>query len=120
MTDSSSDIDTSVTNIWRSWRAFRRGKQPSREITAFEAELERNLLVLCAEINNGSYLHGGYNHRIVNEKKRRDIAVATVRDRVVHRLLYDYLVPIVDPKLDYDVWLCCTGKGLHVALKCSK
>jgi retron-type reverse transcriptase len=34
----------------------------------------------------------------------------------VHRLLYDYLVPLVDPKFDYDVWSCRTGKGLHQAL----
>lgn len=116
MTESSSDIDLSLTNIWRSWVNFRKGKKPSREITVFEAELEKNLLLLCAELNNGTYQHSGYNHRIVNEKKRRDIAVATVRDRVVHRLLYDYLVPIINPKLDYDVWSCRMGKGLHAAL----
>ncbi len=26
------------------------------------------------------------------------------------------LVPIVDPRLDFDVWSCRTGKGLHKAL----
>ncbi|MEK7059793.1 MAG: reverse transcriptase domain-containing protein, partial [Patescibacteria group bacterium] len=82
----------------------------------FEYELERNLLLLCSDLNHGSYQHGGYSHRIINEKKRRDIAVASVRDRVVHRLLYDYLVPLVDPKLDYDVWSCRVSKGLHQAL----
>jgi retron-type reverse transcriptase len=82
----------------------------------FEGDLERDLLLLCADLNTGWYRHNGYSHRIVNEKKRRDIAVASVRDRVVHRLLYDYLVPLVDPKLDYDVWSCRAGKGLHQAL----
>jgi len=115
MTDNSS-IDLSLTNIWRAWAAFRKGKKLSREITVFEAELERNLLLLCADLHNGQYRHGSYNHRIVNEKKRRDIAVASVRDRVVHRLLYDYLVPLIDPKLDYDVWSCRKNKGLHQAL----
>ena len=116
MTDNSS-IDLSLTNIWRAWMAFRRGKRPSRDIRAFEQDLEYNLLRLCADLNAGSYEHGGYHHRIVNEKKRRDIAVASVRDRVVHRLLYDYLTPIVDPKLDYDVWSCRQNKGLHKALR---
>lgn len=116
ITDNSS-IDISLTNIWRSWLAFRQDKKPSREIHAFELELEYNLLRLCTDLNTGRYEHGGYNHRIINEKKRRDIAVASVRDRVVHRLLYDYLVPLVDPKLDYDVWSCRQGKGLHEALK---
>ena len=97
--------------------AFRRGKQPSRDIRAFELDLEYNLLKLCADLSTGQYEHGGYHHRIVNEKKRRDIAVASVRDRVVHRLLYDYLVPLVDPRLDYDVWSCRQNKGLHKALE---
>ena len=74
------------------------------------------MLRLCDDLNRGRYRHGGYNHKIVNEKKRRDIAVANVRDRVMHRLLYDYLVPIVDPRLDFDVWSCRPGKGLHKAL----
>ncbi len=116
MTDNSS-IDLSLTNIWCAYTAFRRGKQPSREIRAFEQELEYNLLRLCADLHTGQYDHGGYHHRIVNEKKRRDIAVASVRDRVVHRLLYDYLVPLVDPRLDYDVWSCRQSKGLHEALR---
>jgi retron-type reverse transcriptase len=111
-----SSISLSLTNIWQAWVAFRTGKKPSREILTFENELEHNLLKLCADLNNGQYEHGSYSHRIVNEKKRRDIAVASVRDRVVHRLLYDYLVPIVDARLDYDVWSCRKGKGLHQAL----
>ena len=119
ITDNSS-IDLSLTNIWRAWVAFRRGKQPSRDIVAFEINLEYNLLRLCAELNTWQYEHSGYHHRIVNEKKRRDIAVASVRDRVVHRLLYDYLVPLVDSRLDYDVWSCRRNKGLHKALQRSQ
>lgn len=111
-----SSIDTSLSNIWRSWRKFRAGKKPSRAILEFEAELEDNLLKLCADLNSGRYKHGNYSHKIVNEKKRRDIHVASVHDRVVHRLIYDYLVPIFDSSFDYDVWSCRTGKGLHGCL----
>jgi retron-type reverse transcriptase len=82
----------------------------------FEYNLEYNLLRLCADLNSDNYQHGSYTHKIVNEKKRRDIHVAEVRDRVVHRLVYDYLVPIVDSKFDYDVWSCRKGKGLYSAL----
>lgn len=72
---------------------------------------------LCSDLNNGKYRHGSYSHHIVNEKKRRDIAVASVRDRIVHRLLYNYLVPIVDKRFDFDVWSCRHNKGLHLALQ---
>jgi len=116
MTDSSS-IDLSLTNIWSSWCAFRTGKKPSRDIIIFESDLEANLLRLCYEVNNDSYTHGNYAHRIINEKKRRDISVASVRGRVIHRLLYDYMVPLVDSSFDPDVWSCRPNKGLHKALE---
>ncbi len=119
MTDNSS-IDLSLTNVWYSWRNFRRGKKPSWAIKTFESNLEHNLLRLCADLNDGTYRHGPYEHKIVNEKKRRDIAVASVRDRVIHRLLYDYLVPIVDQRFDFDVWSCRQDKGLHGALARTK
>jgi retron-type reverse transcriptase len=109
-------MDTSLTDLWRTWRVFRCGKKPSRAILAFEAELETNLLRLCLDLNSGRYVHGDYAHKIVNEKKRRDIYVATVRDRVVHRLVYDRLVPLFDPSFDYDVWSCRVGKGLDACL----
>lgn len=82
----------------------------------FEADLERQLLLLARDIAAGTYRHGGYTHRIVNEKKRRDIQVASVRDRVIHRLLYDYMVPQANKRFDPDVWSCRPGKGLHGAL----
>lgn len=119
MTDNSS-IDISVTNIWRTWRAFRRSKKPSRAILAFEADLERQLLVLVQDLATGAYRYGEYVHKIVNEKKRRDIQVATVRDRVVHRLLYDYLVGRLDARFDPDVWSCRPDKGLHGAIRRTK
>ncbi|MDR2524050.1 MAG: hypothetical protein LBC95_00700 [Candidatus Nomurabacteria bacterium] len=109
-------MDTSLTCLWRTWRKFRRDKKPSRAIRTFEANLEENLLQLCADLNSGRYRHGDYSHKIVNEKKRRDIYVASVRDRVVHRLVYDYLLPIFDYRFDYDVWSCRVGKGLHGCL----
>ena len=111
-----SSISLTLTDIWRSWVAFRKGKKPSLAILRFEQDLEANLLKLCYDLNNDQYEHQPYSHKIVNEKKRRDIYVASVRDRVVHRLLYDYLMPTVDPRLDYDVWSCRTGKGLYACL----
>lgn len=83
----------------------------------YEANLENNLICLCVTLNDGSYSHGGYNHRILSDKKRRDIAVATVEDRIVHRLIYDFLVQEVDKRLDPGVWSGRKNKGLHKSLK---
>ena len=39
-----------------------------------------------------------------------------MRDRVVHRLLYDYLVTLYDKTFIFDAWSCRKGKGLHEAV----
>ena len=112
-----SSINISVANVWRSYRAFRRGKKPSPAIVLFEYNLLDNILYLARDLQKGTYKHGEYAHMIVNDNKRRDIAVATVRDRVVHRLLYDYLVPIWDKTFIFDAWSCRQGKGFHAAIE---
>ncbi len=115
--NSSINIDTSVTSFWQAWLNFRAGKRPTKAIDAFETNLEINLLRLVADVHHKTYTHGSYQRVVIAEKKRRDLAVSSVRDRVVHRLVYDYLVQLVDPRLDYDVWSCRPGKGLHGALQ---
>lgn len=111
-----SSIDISLANMWRSYRGFRRGKKPSRAIVEFEYDLLDNIVRLASDLQNKTYKHGDYAHMTVNDNKRRDIAVASVRDRVVHRLLYDYLVPIWDKTFIYDAWSCRQNKGLHKAI----
>ncbi|MGC1176628.1 MAG: reverse transcriptase/maturase family protein [Candidatus Saccharimonadales bacterium] len=102
--------------IYQAWVSFRKGKKPTGPIDRFAYGLEDYLTKLSAELTDRSYKHGGYQAVILSEKKRRDLAVASVRDRVVHRLLYDYLLPLCDPYFDPDVWSCRTGKGLHKCL----
>jgi hypothetical protein len=90
-------IDLSLENIWRSWFTFRNGKNWSRELHAFQYNLEQNLFGLWRDLNSGLYHHGVYRKFIVRDNKRREISVAPARDRVVHRLAYDYLVSFYDP-----------------------
>ena len=47
-----SSIDLSLANVWRSWRAFRAGKKPSRAIYEFEANLEQNLIKLYKDLTH--------------------------------------------------------------------
>lgn len=96
---------------------FRRGKKATREIDEFSYYLETNLFSLYHDLNAGSYQHGGYRMFIVTDNKRRQIAVASVRDRVVHRLLYEYLVKIYDKTFIYDVWSCRKVKGVLRAIQ---
>jgi len=103
--------------LYETWRCFRKDKRPSRALDDFAYHLEENLSCLAADLTQKSYRHGGYRSSTIQEKKRRDLAVASVRDRVVHRLLYDYLVERFDRTFDPDVWSCREGKGLHKCLE---
>lgn len=110
-------IDLSLANIWRCWFQFRKGKKPVKELEHFKYFLEKNLFALYGELNNGSYRHGRYRHFVVTDNKRRQIAVASVKDKVVHRLLYEYLRPIYDKTFIFDVWSCRENKGLIGAIE---
>jgi len=110
-------IDLSLSNIWKSWFDFRKGKRKTKELEYFQYHLEENLWWLYVDLNNGKYRHGGYRHFTIKEKKRRDIAVASIRDRICHRLVYEYLVCAFDKTFIYDAWSCRKGKGVIGAIK---
>ena len=101
-------------NTFVSLTSFSSSYSLSFSIAIIEVEyyLERNLRQLHADVNNGSYRHGDYDRFVVHDMKPREIAIANGRDRVVHRLLYDYLVPIWDKTFIYDAWSCRENKGL--------
>jgi retron-type reverse transcriptase len=109
-------IQTDYHAAYDAWLGFRKGKKPTRSIDTFAYHLEENIARLSRELKDRSYKHGSYQKVVLQEKKRRDLAVAGVRDRVVHRLLYDYLLVIFDKTFDPDVWSCRQGKGLHKCL----
>ena len=113
---SSSFIDLSLANVWQSWFKFRRGKKRSWELEEFSYSLERNLNQLYLDLNSGQYRHGSYRKFIVADNKKREVSVAPIRDRVVHRLLYEHLVSLYDKTFIPDVWSCRKGKGVIGAI----
>ena len=96
---------------------FRQSKKPSREIEYFTYYLEENLYNLYSELQSENYQHGPYRKFIVTDNKRREILVASIKDRVVHRLIYEYLVKIYEKTFIFDVWSCRKNKGLSGAIE---
>lgn len=112
----SDSINISLSNLLISWNKFKSGKKRTKELEVFEYNLERNLFGLYTELKKRTYQHGGYRRFTVNDNKKRDISVSNTRDKVVHRLLYDYLVEIFDKTFIYDAWSCRKNKGLIGAI----
>jgi RNA-directed DNA polymerase len=106
-----------LDNLYKSWRLFRRGKSQKSDVLEFERHLEDNLFALHDDLITGGYKHGTYKFFQTHDNKKRDIYVASVRDRVVHRLVYDYLVRIYEPHFISDIYSSRKEKGSHRAVK---
>lgn len=105
-----------VENILRAWLVFKAGKKAKSDVVLFERNLEDNLFALASKLKNGTYKHGKYKHFVVSDPKKRDIHKAEVRDRIVHQILYDYLVKLFEPDFIEHSYSSRIGKGTHKAV----
>jgi len=64
-----------------------------------------------------AYAHGQYTRFVVCDPKRREIAKASVRDRVLHHAIHRVLAPLFDVSFIFDSYSSRAGKGTHTAGK---
>ncbi|TSC63768.1 MAG: RNA-directed DNA polymerase (Reverse transcriptase), partial [Parcubacteria group bacterium Gr01-1014_91] len=79
--------------------------------------LIHNLSLLQQGLAEGTYRHGAYIRFGISDPKPRLIHKASVRDRVVHHLLYRILYNYFDARFVYDSYSCRIDKGTHKALE---
>jgi retron-type reverse transcriptase len=96
--------------------AARRAIVGKRRKAAFMANLERELLRLERELNDGSYRTGRYLEIIVRDPKRRLVSAAPFRDRVVHHALFAVIGPLFERSFIPDTYANRTGLGTHRAV----
>lgn len=106
----------SIENLLATWDRFVRGKRKKRDVIKFQLELADNLVELHAALKNKTYKHAGYSAFNISDPKPRNIHKATVRDRVLHHLIYKELYHYFDSRFIYDSYSCRKWKGTHRAL----
>src|SRR3989338_4883009 len=106
----------SLYNMFSAWQIFRRGKIRKRDVMDFEVHLEDNIFSLYEEVHNDIYKHSLYTHFEIFDNKKRDIFKAEVRDRVMHQIIYDYLLSCFDPDFIVDSYASRKNKGQYKAL----
>ncbi len=106
----------SIENLFQAWKEFRKGKRKRPDVQKFERYLEDNLFSLHQALSNKTYCHGGYHSFYVQDPKQRHIHKASVRDRIVHHLLYQFLYEAFDKSFIFDSYSCRLGKGTHKAV----
>lgn len=78
--------------------------------------LSNNLVNLYKELQEKIYIHGPYFEFNISDPKFRTIHKASVKDRVLHHLIYRELYPYFHKRFIYDSYSCRKEKGAHRAL----
>jgi len=105
-----------LNNVFDAWKKFRRGKAGKKDVMDFELHLEDNLFRLYEDLWNLEYKHLPYKYFQIFDNKRRDIYKAEVRDRIVHQIIYDYLLFLFEPEFISDSYASRIGKGQYRAI----
>jgi len=107
---------TSMPNLYDCWLKSKRGKSQSLRMQRFANNALEYLSVIQKRLRDRTYTFGEYKTFTVREKKFRDVVDAPMKDRIVHWMLYQYLLPIWQPKFIHDTFGNLPGRGSHAAV----
>ena len=110
------DLFDGVASFSALERAARRavaGKRAKPGGAAFLANLEKELLRLERELQDGAYRPGRYKTIEIFDPKRRVVSAAPFRDRVVHHALCAVCEPVFERGFISDSYASRKGKGTH-------
>lgn len=110
----------SVENLFEAAARARRGKSRRAEVEAWWLRRESEIAALRAELLGGGYSPGPYRLFEIHEPKRRMIAAAPFRDRVVHHALCLRLAPLMERRFIERSFSCRVGKGTTAARECCR
>ena len=106
----------SFDNLLNAYLKARKGKQSVPAVAEFSLNLESELLNLQQELTDLTYRTGRYRLFTIYERKKRQIAAAPFRDRVVHHAIMNIVEPPIDRRFIFDSYACRQGKGVHAAV----
>lgn len=110
----------SVDNLWLAAAKARRGKSRRPDVEAWWLRRETEILALREELLSGAYRPGAYRFFTIHEPKRREIAAAPFRDRVIHHALCNLLAPVLERRFIARSFSCQLGKGTMAARECCR
>ncbi|MCD4678713.1 MAG: reverse transcriptase/maturase family protein [Desulfobacula sp.] len=110
----------SFENLLSASRKAAKHCRKTQEITKFFFNLEKEIFKLQAKIINGTYEPCPYQYFTIHDPKKRLIAVAPFKDRVVHHAVVNMLEPLFEKCFIFDSYASRKGKGTHKAIKLSQ
>lgn len=82
----------------------------------FERNIEREVFSLSADVISGFYRHGVYHRFSVQDVKNREINTATIRDKLVHQAIHDFLAEKYEKIFSDHSFSSRIGKGTDKAI----
>lgn len=107
---------TSMPNLYGCWLKAKRNKSNSLRMQRFAGDALTYLTTIQTRLRERTYTFGEYKTFTVREKKFRDVVDAPMKDRIVHWMLYQYLLPIWQPRFIHDTFGNLPGRGSHAAV----
>lgn len=95
----------------------RKHKRNTASALVFEQNLERNLITLYDELQDGSYTPGKSICFVITRPKPREVWAADFKDRIVHHLFYNRISPRFYASFIHDSCACIPGRGTLYAVK---
>lgn len=108
---------TSLASLFGYWNQAKRNKSRSLRVQRFGDDPLRYLLAIQQRLRARTYTFGPYKEFTVQEKKFRHVVDAPMKDRVVHWMLYQYMLPIWQPRFIADTFGNLPGRGTHAAVR---
>lgn len=108
---------TSLNNLFGCWRKARLAKGHSIRVQRFGADVLHYLSLIQERLRDRSYTFGPYRCFTVREKKFRQVVDAPMKDRVVHWMIYQHLLPTWQPRFIADTYGNLPGRGTHAAVR---
>jgi retron-type reverse transcriptase len=106
-----------LVDLFAAYYAARANKRNTYSQQRFERDLSFNLMGLYDEIVTRRYRVGRSICFIIDRPVKREVFAASFKDRIVHHLLYRYLMPVFDPMFIYDSYSCRVGKGTLLGIE---
>lgn len=108
---------TSLTQLWACWRHAKKNKSQSLRVQRFGDDPLRHLVTVQERLRAGTYTFGPYKEFVVREKKHRHVVDSPMKDRIVHWMLYQYMLPIWQPRFIADSFGNLPDRGTHTAVR---
>ena len=102
--------------LTRAWLRYRRGKRRVLSVQEFELRRLEELMLLCRELEQGTWRHSPYRQFYICDPKPRCITAAAVRDRVVHQVVFEEVEKVFEPTFLHCSFSARKGRGVHLAL----